>query len=96
MIQATYPYGLPKEVTSSSLVYTGPGTLSAVIVASHSSGTIKFWDNTSAATTVLVNTFTFPTGSGVYNFGGAKFNVGLFATIGGTIDCTVLYNPFNG
>lgn len=91
-----YWYGLPKNITATGLIYTGPGTVAGVIVNSHTSGTIKLWDAITATTPVIVDTFTFPTGSGSYPFFGAKFNVGLFATIGGTANVTLIINPFNG
>lgn len=78
--------------TASALIKTGAGAVYGVVVNSHTSGTLKLWDNTSAAGTVITNTFTFPAGSGVYMFGpGMAFYTGLFATIGGTADITILY-----
>lgn len=78
--------------TASALIKTGAGAFYGVIVNSHTSGTLKFWDNTSAASTVLMNTYTFPAGSGMYVFpAGISFNTGLYATVGGTIDYTILY-----
>ncbi len=42
--------------------------------------------------TLLTNTFTFPTGSGVYMFGpGIDFTRGLYFTAGGTLDITIIY-----
>jgi len=79
--------------TASALIKTGQGALHGVIVNSHTSGTLKFWDNTSAATTVLLNTYTFPAGSGTYMFPpGIEFTTGLYATVGGTIDYTIVYS----
>lgn len=78
--------------TASGSIKATPGGLYGIIVNSHTSGTLKLWDNTSAAGTVLINTFTFPTGSGMYIFPmGISFNIGLFATVGGTLDYTILY-----
>lgn len=78
--------------TASALIRTGTGVVYGIIVNSHTNGTMKLWDNTSAAGTVLVNTFTFPSGSGVYKFPEAiEFYTGLFITIGGTLDYTILY-----
>jgi len=78
--------------TTSQQVAATAGIFYGVIVNSHSSGTLKFWDNTAGSGTVLMNTFSFPTGSGVYTFPkGICFNTGLFATVGGTIDYTILY-----
>lgn len=81
------------NLTASALIKTGAGVVSSVVVASHTGGTLKFWDNTSAATTVLVNTITFAAGSGiVVDFGAdVQFTTGLYATIGGTADLTIFW-----
>lgn len=50
--------GSYKNLSASGLVRTGAGQLVGIFVASATTATIKVWDNTSAATTVLVNTFT--------------------------------------
>lgn len=43
--------------------------------------------------TLIMNTYTFPSGSGTFMFGdGMNFVRGLYATVGGTIDFTLLYN----
>jgi len=81
------------NLTASALIKTGTGKVYGVVVNSHTNGTMKLWDNTSAAGTVLVNTFTFPSGSGVYNFPEAiEFYTGLYFTLGGTLDATIVYN----
>jgi hypothetical protein len=78
--------------TASALIKTGGGKVFGVIVNSHTNGTMKLWDNTSAAGTVLVNTFTFPAGSGVYRFPEPiEFYTGLYFTLGGTLDFTIVY-----
>lgn len=78
--------------TTSQAVVTGSGRLYGIIINSHSSGTFKLWDNTSAAGTVITNTFTVPTGSQMYLFPiPVDFYTGLFITVGGTIDYTLLY-----
>lgn len=75
------------NLTASALAKTGPGFLHGIFVATTTSGTIKLWDNTSAAGTVLVNTFT-PTAPGWYELPFA-FTTGLYVTIANTIDCTL-------
>lgn len=79
--------------TTSQLVKAGPGQVLGISVNSHSSGTIKLWDNTAGSGTILVNTITFAAGPQILNFpsGGVNFNTGLFITVGGTIDYTVFY-----
>lgn len=79
--------------TTTQAVKSAAGTLYGIIVNSNTSGTVKLWDNTAGSGTVLLNTFTPPTGtSQVYLFPmGISFNTGLFITVGGTIDYTVLY-----
>lgn len=81
------------NLSASALIKTGAGVVSGFVVNSHSSGTLKLWDNTSAATTVLTNTITFAAGSGiVVNFGSdIQFSTGLYATIGGTADITIFW-----
>ena len=81
-----------KNTAASALVKTGQGSVAGFIINSHTSGTLKLWDNTSAATTVLMNTYTFTAGSGVVNFPKPiAFDVGLYATIGGTADITIVF-----
>ncbi len=87
------------NVTATVLVTKNSGFVYGVIVNSHSSGTLKLWNNTSAALDGGINpqseglvcdTFTFPTGSGTYMFPTAiPFN-SLFATVGGTLNCQVV------
>jgi hypothetical protein len=80
------------NLSASALIKTGAGVLKGIVVNSHSSGTLKLWDNTSAATTVLFNTITFAAGSGiVINLPAVEFSTGLYATIGGTADITLLW-----
>lgn len=82
-----------KNGTASALVKTGEGALHGIIVNSHTGGTIKFWDSLTAATTVLANTYTFPSGSGTYMFPpGIIFTTGLYATVGGTLDYTIIFS----
>lgn len=85
-----------RNLTASALVKTGSGTVKGIVIGSHTSGTIKLWDNTSAATTVLVNTMTLSaiatTGERFIDLFGANFTTGLYVTIGGTADITVMYD----
>ena len=75
------------NLTASALIKTGQGVLIGMYVNSTSAGTIKFWDNTSAATTVINNTIT--PAIGYHNLGSVAFNTGLYATIGVTLDVTL-------
>lgn len=81
-----------RNLTASALVKTGDGSVKGIIVGSHTSGTIKLWDNTTAATTVLVNTITLAAGERWIPLFDACFTTGLFVTIAGTADITVVYN----
>ncbi len=86
-LQSTHDYGLYANITESTLIETGPGTLQAIIVSNHSSGTVKVWDNTSAATTPITGTITLSTiavtGERTIPFFGIKFLTGLYVEIGG-------------
>lgn len=87
----TYKY---TNGTASALIRTGGGSVAGVIVNSHTSGTMKLWDNTSAAGSVIVNTYTFPAGSGTYMFPRPiEFYTGLYFTLGGTLDYTIIWKP---
>lgn len=80
------------NISASALIKTGAGALHGFIVNSHTGGTLKLWDNTSAATTVLLNTITFTAGPNFISLPmGVSFNTGLYATIGGTADITILW-----
>lgn len=81
-----------KNIAASALVKTGSGVLVGIIVNSHTGGTVKLWDNTSAATTVIFNTITFGVGERFVPLYGANFSVGVYATIGGTADITLIYD----
>lgn len=77
--------------TTSQAIVSGSGKLYGIIVNSHTSGTFKIWDNTAGSGTVLINTFTVPTGSQMYVFPvPIDFYTGCFITVGGTIDYTIL------
>lgn len=84
-------YGLYANLSASGLVKTGAGVVLGIVINSQSSGTVKLWDNTSAATTTICNTITLAT-TDRYIPIGAKFTTGLFVTIGGTADVTVIYD----
>lgn len=79
--------------TTSQAIATGSGTFHGIVVNSHTSGTLKFWDNTAGSGTVILNTITFAAGSGITILFPVpiSFKTGLFATVGGTIDYTILY-----
>ncbi len=89
-----YPRGANyANLTASGLVLTGAGKFSGIFVSSASATpTIKVWDNTSAATTVLVNTFT-PVAGTFYAIPDSRVATGIYVTISGTVDCMVYYDP---
>lgn len=78
-----------RNITTSALIKTGAGQLVGMYVNSTTSGTIRFWDNTSGATTVINNVIT--PAIGFHPLGGASFTIGCFATIGGTLDVTLYF-----
>ena len=79
--------------TTSQAIRSVPGTFYGVIVNSNTAGTFKIWDNTSATGNVILNTFTPTTGTStkIDLPIGVSFNTGLFITVTGTIDYTVLW-----
>lgn len=80
------------NLTASAAIKSVAGTLYGIIVNSHTSGTLKLWDNTAGSGTVILNTITFAAGPNFITLPqGVSFNTGLFATIGGTADITILW-----
>lgn len=81
------------NLSASALIKTGAGVVAGFIVNSHSSGTLKLWDNTAGSGSVLLNTITFAAGSGIVVPlpGDISFSTGLYATIGGTADITIFW-----
>ena len=80
------------NLTASALIKEGAGEVSGFIVNSNTSGTLKLWDALTATTPVLMNTYTFGSGSSVVRFPAPiNFLTGLYATIGGTADITIVY-----
>jgi hypothetical protein len=79
--------------TASAAIKSGNGLIYGFVVNSHTSGTVKLWDSTAASGTVILNTYTFPSGSQVVSFAEPiAFVTGLYATIGGTADITFIFN----
>lgn len=86
-----------RNMTASAQVKSGNGQVTGVIVNSHTAGTLKLWDSLTASGLTIMNTYTFPSGSSTISFGdvGGRsviFDIGLFATIGGTADITILFD----
>ena len=78
------------NLSASALVSGTPGNLLGVFCASSSSGTLKLWDQTSAAAPVLVNTFDLV--GGRWYALPFRFSTALYATIAGTADITIAYS----
>lgn len=85
-----------KNISASGLVKTGSGVLKSIIINSHSSGTIKLWDALTATAPIICNTITLSavatTGERTIEFEDLAFTTGLYVTLGGTADITVIYN----
>ncbi len=85
--------GTYTNISANTLIRTGAGNILGIFVASASgTPTIKVWDAVSAVAPILVNTF-IPAAATFYPIG-ADFRTGLYVTIGGTVDCTVIWTPY--
>jgi hypothetical protein len=72
-----------KNLTASGVVIGGPGILSGMYVNSTSSGTVKLYNNASAATgDVIFNTIT--PAIGYHYLGDVQASVGVYASMAGT------------
>jgi hypothetical protein len=88
----TYPDASETNLSASALIKTGSGRIHGVIINSHSSGTLKLWDSLTATGTVIHETMTFAVGERFIPMFGETFGTGLFATISGTANITIIYN----
>jgi hypothetical protein len=86
-----YPKCSEVNLTASGLVKTGAGNVYGIIVSSHTSGTIKLWDNTAGSGTVVVDTMTLGASERWIPLFGMAFGTGLYVTIGGTANITIAY-----
>jgi hypothetical protein len=77
------------NITSSQAIKATSGILTGIFVNSSSSGTLKLYDNAAATGTVICNTFSPTVG---WNPLPVMFQSGLYATVGGTLDCTFIYS----
>lgn len=82
--------------SADALIRTGEGTLYGYIVNSHSSGTVKIIDGTSAgAGKIICNTQTLSTDTVpmlITMPAPVDFHTGLYIDIGGTCDYTVIWS----
>lgn len=77
------------NLSATALIKNGEGDLIGIWVASSTSGTVKLWDAITGVAPILINTSTLTLGWNSMPF---HFNTGLYATIGGTIDCTISWS----
>lgn len=88
MAGITYEAYTAVPLSASGSAKTGAGVLGGILVGTSTSLTIKVWDNTSAAGTVIVETTAALT-AGQFLRIPAAFSTGCFVTIGGTGTITV-------
>ena len=81
-----------KQISADTLIKTGQGMAIAIIVSSHTTGSIKLWDALSATGNVLVDSYTYASGSQVIPLYGIHFAIGLYADVTGTQSITIAYN----
>ena len=77
------------NISASTLIKTGEGYLAGIFVNSTSSGTLKLWDATTGIAPIICNTFTPDLG---WNSCPMHFSNALYATVGGTLDCTFSFS----
>ena len=77
------------NITASSAIKLSEGYLAGIFVNSSTSGTLKLWDAATATGNVICNTFTPNLG---WNSCPMHFSNALYATVGGTLDCTLAFS----
>ncbi len=78
-----------KSISADTLIATGSGRLGGFIVTASTGGSIKLWDNTSAASTVLLDTLAVYPGDTFWL--PSEFQTGLYADVTGTVTLTIFY-----
>ena len=72
-------------ITATGQAVTGIGSLTGVVVSTHTNGTLKLIDSPNGTSgRVVLDTFTFASGSSVVLFPSLEFYEGLHAIVGGT------------
>jgi hypothetical protein len=79
------------NLTTSSPVFIGKGSLNQIIINSHSSGVIALANGTSSIINLVHSSMTIATGERYIPFNGEVFEDGLYAVLGGTINATFQY-----
>lgn len=80
-------------LTTSGQVKASAGLVYGITVSSNTSGSIKLWDNPAATGTVLLDTYTYASGSSTIIFPAAlNFYTACFATLTGTQSIKIHYN----
>ena len=73
------------EVSTNSLIFTGAGTLSSVILSSSTTNsTVVVYDNTEATGTILVTIKAAINASHTSYFGSKSFKTGVYVAVTGT------------
>lgn len=92
MSSGNIPSGAAKQISASAQISNTSGVLVGIFISSATGGTIKAWDSLTAAGTVLFDTTAAATlTSPLYVPCNMGFGTGLFITLGGTINCSVVY-----
>ena len=81
-----------KRMTVTANVSPIPASLFGVLCASTTAGTIQFYDDPATGTSTPITGVITPA-AGAYVFIKASASKGIYAVIGGTLDCTVIWAP---
>jgi hypothetical protein len=81
-----------KNITSGTLIKAGAGHVKAIVINSHTSGTLMVLDGLTTAGTVIFATITLGAAEREIDLHDVDFATGLYVDYGGTINCSVIYN----
>lgn len=81
-----------KNITSGTLIKTGAGQIKAIVINSHTSGTLRVLDGLTGAGTLMFGTITLGSAERELKFHNTDFSTGLYVDLGGTaVDCSIIY-----
>lgn len=94
-VWATTNTNTAQTVVSKLLGTGGNSIATTTTLANYAWGATTLASGTGSTGRVIMNTLTFPTGSGIYKFPfPLGFNTACLAVIGGTLDYVPVFNPF--
>jgi len=80
-----------RNITTGTLIKTGAGQIKAIVINSHTNGTLRVLDGLTNAGTAITGTITLGASEREIEFHDTDFTTGLYVDFTGTLNCSVIY-----